>query len=144
MIVELIMKHKRKGDVVLIFVNKIEHGKNLVKIFRKNKTRVPFVYSDMSILERENIKKSLRKRRQKIAIATTAWKEGIDIPSLNVIVNAGGGKSEVAVLQHIGRGLRRAKNKNKVLIYDFFDPSHFYLISHFGERICIYIDNNWL
>jgi len=60
------------------------------------------------------------------------------------VFNAGGGKDELPVLQTIGRGLRRTDEKDKVIIYDFFDPSHPYLISHFGQRVTLYMDNGWL
>ena len=144
-IVDIIMKHKERGDVSLIFVNRLEHGENLVALFKEvGGCYVPFVRGDMKPVERKNVKESLLSKKRKVAIATTAWKEGINIPSLNVVFNAGGGKDELPVLQTIGRGLRRTDEKDKVIIYDIFDPSHNYLISHFGQRITLYMDNGWL
>jgi superfamily II DNA or RNA helicase len=144
-IVDTILMHKVIGDISLIFVNRIEHGKNLVELFKtEGSCYVPFVRGDMKPTERKNIKQSLIEGKRKVVIATTAWKEGINIPSLNVVFNAGGGKDELPVLQAIGRGLRRTDKKDKVTIYDFFDPSHFYLISHFGERVTLYMENGWL
>jgi superfamily II DNA or RNA helicase len=143
-IVDIALKHKEKGEVVLIFVNKIEQGENLINLFNGEAVTVPFVKGDMPSIEREYIKKSMIKKRRKIAIATTAWKEGINIPSLNVIINAAGGKSEISVLQSIGRGLRRTDDKEEVIIYDFFDPSHPHLVNHFGERITLYCEKEWL
>jgi len=145
MVVETILKHKEKGEISLVFVNRIEHGQNLVKLFKEvGHIYVPFVRGDMKATERKNIKQNLIEGKRKVVIATTAWKEGINIPSLNVVFNAGGGKDELPVLQTIGRGLRRTDKKDKVVIYDFFDPSHQYLISHFGERITLYMNNGWL
>jgi superfamily II DNA or RNA helicase len=144
-IVSTILKHKDKGEISLIFVNRLEHGENLVKLFKeKGDIYVPFVRGDMPALERKNIKENLINGKRKIAIASTAWKEGINVPSLNVVFNAGGGKDELPVLQTIGRGLRRTDEKDMVIIYDFFDPSHYYLISHFGQRVTLYMENNWL
>jgi len=141
---DIVSEHEEKGDSVLIFVNKIEHGKNLVKLFKQRKLNVPFIKGDMPNERREIIKKSLIKKTRKIVIATTAWKEGVDIPSLDVVFNAGGGKSEIGTLQSIGRGLRRTDEKDSVVIYDFFDPSHNFLISHFGDRMVIYCENSWI
>ena len=143
-IVDVALKHKEQGEISLIFVNEIEHGENLIKLFNGSETNVPFVQGVMPPLERTNIKKSMIKGRRKIVIATTAWKEGINIPSLNVVINAGGGKSEISVLQSIGRGLRRTDDKEEVIIYDFFDPSHPHLVNHFGERITLYCEKEWL
>ena len=41
-----------------------------------------------------------------------------------MVVNAGGGLSEKETLQKIGRGLRKAENKNTVKIIDFMDVRH--------------------
>lgn len=143
-IVDIIIEHKEKGQTTLIFVNKIKHGKNLAELFLKKGVRVPFIQGSMPDEKREVIKKSLIKKKRKIVITTTAWKEGVDIPSLDIVFNAGGGKSEIAVLQSIGRGLRRTDEKEEVIIYDFFDSSHNFLISHFGERFSLYCENNWV
>jgi hypothetical protein len=59
-------------------------------------------------------------------------------------VNASGGKDEKGVLQVVGRGLRITNDKDEVLIVDIFNPSHPYLVSHFGERISLYCENNWI
>jgi len=144
LIAHTIIKHAEAGDISLIFVNRIEHGLNLQIKFNEMGKNVPFVRGDMQPKERLNIKHSLIEKRSRIAIATTAWKEGINIPSLDVIFNAGGGKDELSVLQLIGRGLRRTDDKETVTIYDLYDPSHYYLISHFGERVLLYFEKEWL
>jgi superfamily II DNA or RNA helicase len=120
-------------------VNKIEHGENISKLgnFR-------FIRGATSQDSRDLAKKALISKRLKVLITTCIWREGINIPSLDVVVNAGGGKSEIATLQQIGRGLRKTDEKSTVTIVDFFDPSHNYLISHFGERITLYMENDWL
>lgn len=144
MIVDITLNHLEKDDSILIFVNRLEHGEYLESMFAVNGVTVPFIRGSMSAVERENHKESLIQKRRKVAIATTAWKEGINIPSLDVVINAGGGKSEIPVFQTIGRGLRRTDEKDQVTIYDFFDSSHPFLISHFGERVTLYFDQNWL
>ena len=80
----------------------------------------------------------------KCVICTAVWKEGVNIPELNVVINAAGGKSELVTLQTIGRGLRKTENKSELIIYDFFDNSHHYLVDHFGHRFCLYSDMGWI
>lgn len=143
-IVKIVKSHKENGQTTLLFVNKIKHGNNLKELFLKENIRVPFVNGNMDIKKREIIKKSLIKKKRKVVIATIAWREGVDVPTLDVLFNAGGGKDELGVLQIIGRALRRTKEKDSAIIYDMFDPSHPYLISHFGERISLYMANDWL
>ena len=74
----------------------------------------------------------------------TIWKEGSNIPELDVVINASGGKSEMATIQIIGRGRRKTKTKSALIVYDFFDPSSRFLIEHFGFRVSLYTEMGWL
>ena len=52
-------------------------------------------------------------------------------------------KSQVRVLQSIGRGLRKSKTKNDVMLYDISDDLSYknkknFTLRHFEERINIY------
>ena len=48
---------------------------------------------------REEIKSELKSKNIKCVIVTSAWREGVNIPSLNCVINGIGGKSEIVVLQ---------------------------------------------
>jgi len=140
LIVDYVKQENSKGNSVLVIVNKLDHGRYLNHLIDKS----IFVQGETESVSREEIRLAFNSKEIKCCIATTVWKEGVNIPSLNVIINAAGGKSEIATLQAIGRGLRVTKDKKEITIVDIFDPSHPYLISHFGERISLYCDNNWL
>jgi len=145
LICRIVNNYLSQGKTILIMVTKIQHGEILLDTFLKmyNK-KIPFVKGDTETETRDKLKNLLNEKKINCIICTVVWKEGINIPSLDVIINASGGKSEILTLQKIGRGLRRTKEKEEVLIVDFFDPSHPYLISHFGERITLYMNNKWL
>jgi superfamily II DNA or RNA helicase len=133
-----------RNETVLIFVNKIVHGENIERLCFNEGISVKFIQGSSTIDVRERVKHELNSGITKAVLSTTVWKEGINIPNLNNVINMAGGKSEIATLQAIGRGLRKTTDKEFVTIYDFFDPSHPYLIAHFGERLCIYMDMEWL
>ena len=143
-----IMKEAKKyidrGMSVLILITRIEHGENLIIAALKNYLDPFFVRGATDSKTREAIKKSLIEKKTKCVISTAVWKEGVDIPSLDVVINAGGGRSEIMTLQNIGRGLRKFEGKERALVIDFFDNSHRFLVEHFGERISIYMENDWL
>jgi len=61
-----------------------------------------------------------------------------------VVINAAGYKSDILVQQIMGRGMRATSEKDSFILVDIFDPSHHYLIKHFGERICLYFDKEWM
>jgi len=143
----LIVKEVRgkveKGKSVLIMVKEIEHGDNLVKVAKLIDTDITFVQGRTEGEQRGKVKEALQDKKIKAVIATAIWREGINIPSLNVIINACGGKSEIMTLQAIGRGLRTSAGKGEVEIIDFLDPYR-YLAEHSIRRLQIYNEQGWL
>ena len=137
---DIAISHALKNESVLIIVHRIEHGKTLEKEIKGS----IFVYGATEDEARMKAKMDLNFKKQKIVIASTIFSEGINIPELNIIINAAGGKSEIRTIQTIGRGLRITDKKKELLVYDFFDPSHRYLIAHFGERISLYSKMDWI
>ena len=144
-IAEIVKEFYKQNKITLIFVTHIEHG-NLIAEEIKNLFgyKVPFIQGSMSMEDREDIKAGLISKKVKICLATTSWREGVDIPNLSAVVLTGGGKSEIQVLQGIGRGLRRTKDKDEVIIVDFLDLNHTHLIRQTGERLSIYSSHGWL
>ena len=137
----------QKGKTVLIFVSKIEHGKileGLANLFFG--FYVPFIFGNVAGEERSRLKTKMQNKQVKCIIADDVWKRGINIPSLNVVILAGCGKSWRDLEQKIGRGLRRdeGSEKTEVEIVDIFDPSNYHLVNHFGERISFYCEKGWL
>lgn len=133
------------GKTVLVLVTNVAHGKNLVRILKDEfGIDAPFVHGNTKPAERTQIKEDLIHKRIPCVIANVVWREGINIPSLDVVVNAAGGKSETMTLQSIGRGLRKTDNKKVVVIRDYEDTSHFYFKAHFIKRRNVYADNGWI
>lgn len=137
-------QHADLNETVLIMINHIEHGKNIMEQLKALKVDAFFVHGATEGERRSEVKKALNDGHIKVVVCSSVWTEGVNIPNLNAVINAGGGKSEIRTLQNIGRGLRKTKDKDKVFIYDFFNPSHRFLLDHFGERICTYSENDWL
>lgn len=61
--------------------------------------------------------------------------EGIDIPSLQAVILADGGKSVLNFYQKIGRALRPYKEKKRAVVIDFVDNEIKYLYNHSKKRI---------
>jgi len=92
---------------------------------------------------REKIKKELESKETMAVITTSVWFEGINIKSIDVIILAYGGKSDIRTLQALGRGLRTTETKKEILLVDFLD-NYPYLAQHTLSRLKIYCDNGWL
>jgi len=73
---------------------------------------------------------SLRANKLKCLIATSLADEGLDVPCLDAVLIAGGGKSSTRLNQRIGRTIRKnksisnARDKSIVVIYDHFKTKY--------------------
>ena len=143
-IVEETIKLMQEGKTVLVLIKIIEHGHILSEIFKEKGYNVPFVWGKTEGEERNVMKNALQQKNLKCLIASAVYTRGINIPSLGAVVVAALEKSDVQTLQKIGRGLRKTDDKDSVIILDFFDESHPYLIAHFGARISLYCEEGWL
>ena len=144
LIIETAAKHVKKGDSVLILVTQIAHGENLLDECERQHVQAVFAQGATEGIIRKEIKDALNSKDIHVVIATTIWNEGLNIPELNVIINAAGGKSEIRTLQIIGRGLRLTKTKRQLIMYDVMNLNHSFLLSHLGERLAIYTEMGWM
>ena len=117
---------------VLILVRDYAHGDFLKKLIPGS----VFVTSRMKPKKREESIQRLRDGNLKCMIATSLADEGLDVPTLDSAILAGGGKSSTRLSQRIGRTLRKDKNREKdksiVIIYNHHKAK--FLKSH-SERI---------
>lgn len=133
LIAEVAEHSAQRGKSVLILVNQVKHGKNLEAMIEG----AVFIHGRDSSEVRNEAIEQLRQKKNQILIATTLADEGLDLPSLDVLILAGAGKSETRALQRVGRVLRPYPNKKTATIVDFWDQS-LYLEAHSRQRYEIY------
>jgi len=144
-ICETVKNFIKDNKTVMIYVTLISHGKEIQKVAKSLfNMKIPFIYSKTSSERREELKSKIRRKELLKFITTNVWKEGIDIPELDVVINANGGKDDLQIVQLMGRGLRKTARKNKMTFVDFFDQSNHFLIKHFGNRVSLYCKEGWL
>lgn len=126
----------------LIFVEQIEHGKSLLKLMPPN-VKTKFLSGKESTKDRDKLLKNFDKGQIDCLIMTSIGDEGLDLPAVDAIVFATGGKSKIRTLQRIGRGLRLNKGKNKLIVIDYANTCHKWLIDHTLKRIKAYKDEGF-
>lgn len=127
------------NGIVLILVNTIEHGKLLQAMLPES----IFVHgSDDSSIRREILEK-MRIDSRGVFIASPIFDEGVDVPNIDSVILAGGGKSSVKLLQRIGRGMRKKEGTNVLYIHDFIDDTNKYLLRHSDARISTYVEEGF-
>lgn len=142
-IVEYCKKVLKKKELVLIIVEKTDHGKLIKAKLERAKIKAPFVYGSTKADVRNRVKKKLQKKRLLIAICSRVWLEGINIKTINHVIFATGMMEEKRVLQGLGRGQRTDDGKDTVTMVDFLDP-YPYLSRHSILRLQTYNRKGWL
>ena len=120
--------------IVLILVSRIEHGKLLQSLIPDS----VFVSGEDEAVYRNSVLDNMREGNSCVYIATPIYDEGIDVPNVDTIILAAGGKSHIKLLQRIGRGLRKKENENILIVHDFLDDTNMHLFVHSEERINTY------
>ena len=136
----------RKGNVLLLF-NLEKHGKELYKIAQERNTGKKIFYIDgkVDVDYREAARAALETSEEVAIIASVkTTSTGVNTKNLKHLIFATPSKSVVQVLQSIGRGLRKAKGKTHVEVYDIGDlltksrKKTNYTHDHFVQRLEIY------
>ena len=123
------------GRKVLILVRYLPHGQKLVDML--GSLPVFFVNGSLEGPVRQEAKERFEKGELRCLVASSVFDIGVDIPSLDALVLAGGGKSTVRVLQRIGRVIRACEGKTDAIVMDFIDNAR-YLDKHSATRIAVY------
>lgn len=123
----------------LVLVNRIDSGKLIIE----NIPHAVFISGEVKTKDRKEEYDDIKTSTNKIIIATYGVAAvGLDIPRLFNVVLLEPGKSFVRVIQSIGRGLRKAGDKDHVEIYDITATTK-YAKKHLTERKRFYKEANY-
>jgi len=132
-IAQLISKINETGNT-LVLVDRVNAGKELI-------SRLPdsvFVSGETKLTERKEEYDEIKTSSNKIIIATYGVAAvGINIPRIFNLVLLEPGKSFVRVIQSIGRGIRKAEDKDHVEIWDITSSCKF-AKRHLTQRKAFY------
>lgn len=123
LIVDVANRFKSMGKTTLVAVTQIRHGKALLKLLNSTypSVRAKFIKGEDESDDKQNTLKSLDRRQLDVVIATSVFGEGIDVPSLDALINAKAQDSQIDTIQLIGRALRPSPSKKFAYFIDFMD-----------------------
>ena len=136
-----------EGQNNLVLFDLVEkHGKLLEPMLRKDGRQLHFIYGATKGEERERIRHMIENdpiKQHDILASFGTFSTGINLKKLDNVIFASGSKSEVKVLQSIGRALRKGNDADKATLYDIADDLSVgayqnYTLQHFRKRIEIY------
>ena len=136
-----------KGNSLVLFNRVDAHGKPLFELINnkvEDGRKVFFVSGEVDTSDREAIRHIVEKQNDAIIVASLGtFSTGINIRNLHNIIFASPSKSQIKVLQSIGRGLRKSDDGRITTLYDVTDDLHWknrknYTLLHGAERVKIY------
>ena len=137
----------QKGNTLVLFQFVEKHGKVLYDLINNRideKRKLFFVSGEVDTTDREAIRGIVEKQDNAIIVASLGtFSTGINIRNLHNIIFASPSKSQIRVLQSIGRGLRKSDNNVNTRLFDIADDIRSkdktnYSYIHALERIKIY------
>ena len=140
-----------KGNVLVLFT-RVEGQGIPLHDFTKERTDRPvhLIYGDTKVDVREEVRTLCESSNDNIIFGSYGtMSTGINIKNLHHVVFASPSKSRIRVLQSIGRGLRKAKGKDSVLLYDIADDfrkngsRENFTLRHLAERIKFYCEEDF-
>lgn len=138
---KLVIEAARKAQKpCLVFVKEVKHGKVLRDRLRKAGISSDFTWGSDSQKARDHSVERLVRGDTDVLVCSVVFQEGVDVPELESVIIASGGKSVIATLQRIGRGMRSNQGKKKTFeVYDFADNGNRWLQRHARARRNAYL-----
>ena len=141
----------QEGNTLILFQYVEKHGKPLHNMLQEKFDALPrksrklfYVSGETDVETREQIREITEQESDAIIVASMGtFSTGINIRRLHNIIFASPSKSQIRVLQSIGRGLRKSGDGINTKVYDIADDLHWkakknYTLQHAAERIKIY------
>ena len=121
---ELILNHylKYNSKRAMGFCSSRHHAEYMAKIFNENNISSAAVYSGEAgeYSEERNIALSkLTSGELKVIFSVDMFNEGLDVPAIDMVMFLRPTQSPTIFLQQLGRGLRKAKDKQYLNVLDF-------------------------
>jgi len=140
------------GNTLVLFNLVDKHGKVLRDLIEEKldkDRRLFYVSGETKTTDREAVRKIVEKQSDAVVLASLGtFSTGINIRNLHNIVFASPSKSQIRVLQSIGRGLRVSEDGRGTRLYDIADDLRSggkpnFTLRHSAERIRIYEEEHF-
>ena len=129
-----IIELANQGQGVLVLVGSIEHGELLSAKIRNSVV----VHSKMGLRKRKAAIEAARHGALRCMVATSLADEGLDVPRLETVILAAGGRSAGKLEQRTGRVMRPSEGKLRGVVHDFVDRGASLAHSQFKARMRTY------
>ncbi len=104
---------------LIVFCAGVEHAKTFAAMLRLYGFKASYITGEMEPREREKTMAGLRRGTINAVTTVDIFNEGVDVPDVDMLAFMRVTHSRRIFVQQLGRGLRLAPNKEKVVVLDF-------------------------
>lgn len=137
-IAEIVRNIPENQQILILTKQKEGSGKLIHKFLNKLKISNTYISGDDKSNDIDYAIQKFNDKDIRILIGTKVIGEGVDVHSTQHLILATGGKSEVEIVQAIGRCVRLHEGKDKSYVYDFQFERTKYMEKHLEERLRIF------
>lgn len=117
---------KRAQQRTLAFCVSIRHAEFMATQFRLQGIEAAAVYAGSELARGEALEQ-LADGRLAVIFSVDLFNEGVDLPAIDTVLMLRPTESKILFLQQLGRGLRRAEGKERLVVLDFIGNHHSFL-----------------
>lgn len=137
----------QKGNTLILFQFVDKHGKPLYEMIKErieDNRKLFYVSGETDAKTREEIRKITETESNAILVCSFGtFSTGVNIKNIHNIIFASPSKSQIRILQSIGRGLRKSDDGRATALYDLVDDLSWkkkenFALKHGKERIKLY------
>ncbi|MBK1681446.1 DUF3427 domain-containing protein [Rhodocyclus tenuis] len=110
----------------LAFCVSIRHAEFMAAQFAREGARVAAVYAGSELSRGEALAR-LADGRLQVVFSVDLFNEGVDLPGIDTVLMLRPTESKILFLQQLGRGLRKAEGKERLVVLDFIGNHHSFL-----------------
>lgn len=110
--------NRAEGRPTLVYGVDRKHAKHIEERFTEAGVSAAYIDCDTALFDREDIFERFRSGEVTVICNVATLDTGVDLPSVSCLVDARPTKSRIRYVQTIGRGLRIAAGKDRLIILD--------------------------
>jgi superfamily II DNA or RNA helicase len=129
-----VFKDRPDGLNVLVLIEELKHGRTLDDLIWEVEGKfIPhqFIHGEEDSEVRTKALADFSNGSLPVLISSRILDEGVDVPTIDVLMVPGSRKSRIKTMQRIGRGLRG----DKLIVIEFANFCHRYLLEHSLQRL---------
>ena len=118
-----------KGLRTVVFCVSVRHAQEIARMFREEHIPAEAVSGKMKTAERQTFQTRFRNREIQVLCVCDLLNEGWDCPEAEVLFMARPTMSKLLYTQQLGRGMRKAPDKESLIVFDFVDNASRFTMS---------------